>query len=153
MIALPPFDAGAVKLTVAAVFPAVAAPIVGAPGAVRGTIGVTLLEAADAGPVPAELVAVTVNVYAVPFVSPVTVSGLAAPVAVMLPGLEVTVYDVTVLPAGAVKVIVACALPATAVAPVGAPGITTTGDTGVALLDGFDAALVPRELAAVTVKV
>jgi hypothetical protein len=35
--------------------------------------GVTLFEAALAGPVPITLVAVTVNVYAVPIVKPVTV--------------------------------------------------------------------------------
>jgi len=51
--------AGAVKLTVALLFPAVAVPIVGAPGTVAG---VTLLEAADAAPVPTPLVAVTVKV-------------------------------------------------------------------------------------------
>jgi hypothetical protein len=48
-----------VKLTVALLFPAVAVPIVGAPGTVAG---VTLLEAADAAPVPTPLVAVTVKV-------------------------------------------------------------------------------------------
>ena len=76
------------KLTVACWLPAVAVTAVGAPGTVAG---VTLLEAADAGPVPIALVAVTVKVYAVPFVRPVTVIGLDAPVAVMLPGLDVTV--------------------------------------------------------------
>jgi hypothetical protein len=38
-----------------------------------GITGVTLLEAALAAPVPISLVAVTVNVYAVPLVKPVTV--------------------------------------------------------------------------------
>ena len=52
--------------------------------------GVTLT-AADAGPVPAALVAVTEHRYAVPFVRPVTVSGDAAPVAVNGPGVQVTV--------------------------------------------------------------
>ena len=42
--------------------------------------------------------AVTVNVYEVPLESPVTVIGLEAPEAVMLPGFEVTVYDVTAEP-------------------------------------------------------
>ena len=59
VIALPPFDAGTVKVTVAVVLPAVAATPVGAPGRVAG---VTLLDANDAAPVPTELVAVTVNV-------------------------------------------------------------------------------------------
>jgi hypothetical protein len=42
--------------------------------------------------VPFEFVAVTVNVYAVPSVRPVTVIGLDEPVAVILPGSDVTVY-------------------------------------------------------------
>ena len=41
--------------------------------------------------VPAAFVAVTVNVYAVAFVSPVTVMGEVVPVAVMSSGLLVTV--------------------------------------------------------------
>jgi hypothetical protein len=57
----------------------------------RANVGVTLLLAALAGPVPVALVAVTVKVYAVPVVSPVTVIGEDEPVAVMPPGLEVTV--------------------------------------------------------------
>jgi hypothetical protein len=80
--------AGAVKLTVAVPFPTVAVPIVGAPGTVAG---VTLLEAADAAPVPTPLVAVTVKVYGVPLVNPLTVRGLVPPDAVWLPGLDVTV--------------------------------------------------------------
>jgi hypothetical protein len=47
--------------------------------------------AADAGPVPAAFVAVTVNVYAVPLVNPDTVTGLPAPDPITPPGLEVTV--------------------------------------------------------------
>jgi hypothetical protein len=88
VIALPPFDAGAVKLTVAWALPPTAVPIVGAPANVAG---VTLLDAADAALTPTAFVAVTVNVYAVPFVKPATMIGLAAPVAVMPPGLDVTV--------------------------------------------------------------
>ena len=59
VIPAPPVDPGAVKLTVADTFPPVAVPIVGAPGTVTG---VTEFEAADAAPVPALFVAVTVNV-------------------------------------------------------------------------------------------
>ena len=55
------------------------------------TAGVTELDAEEAEPVPALLVAVTVKVYAVPFVRPVTVIGLAEPVAVIPPGDDVTV--------------------------------------------------------------
>jgi hypothetical protein len=49
------------------------------------------LDAADAMPVPVELAAVTVNVYAVPFVRPVIVHGEAEHVAVIPPGLLVMV--------------------------------------------------------------
>ena len=54
-------------------------------------LGVTLFDADEALPVPTLLVAVTVKVYAVPLVRPVTVTGLDAPVPVRPPGLEVTV--------------------------------------------------------------
>jgi hypothetical protein len=53
--------------------------------------GVTEPEAAEAEPVPIEFVAVTLKVYAVPLVSPVTVQGEAAQLPVMPPGLEVAV--------------------------------------------------------------
>jgi hypothetical protein len=53
--------------------------------------GVTGFEAADGGPVPAELAAVTVNVYVVALARPVTVSGLPAPAAVNPPGEDLTV--------------------------------------------------------------
>jgi len=119
---LPPLEAGGAKLTVDCALPVVAVALVGGPGTVAG---VTDGEGLEAGPVPTALVAVTVNVYEVPFVSPVTVIGLDEPVAVMLEGFEVTEYDVTELPpleAGGAKLTVACELPAVAVAPVGAPG-------------------------------
>jgi hypothetical protein len=84
---------GAVQVTVACPTPAVADPIVGAPGAPAEVLGVTELEAAEDGPVPTALVAVTVKVYAVPLVSPLTAVEVAvAPaVAVIPPGEEVTV--------------------------------------------------------------
>ena len=59
MIVLPPLEAGAAQVTAACAFPAVALTDVGAPGAVAG---VTLLDAAEAGPVPMAFVAVTVKV-------------------------------------------------------------------------------------------
>jgi hypothetical protein len=67
---------------------AVATTFVGASGAVSG---VTELLAIDAELVPALFVAVTVNVYATPFVNPVTVIGKVVPVALNPPMLEVTV--------------------------------------------------------------
>jgi len=50
-------------------------------------VGVTVFDAAEAGPVPTALVADTLNVYAVPLVSPVTVAVVAG-------GLPVTVVGV-----------------------------------------------------------
>ena len=93
-----------VKLTVAWPLPATAVTAVG----ISGThIGVTLLEAADIAPIPTAFVALTAKVYAAPLVRPVTVIGLAVPVAVMPPGFDVTVYPVIGLPpfeTGATKV-------------------------------------------------
>jgi len=70
VIALPPL-AGAVQVSAADALPAVADTPVGAPGTVAE--GVTGVDAADTGLVPTALVAVTLNVYAVPLVSPVIV--------------------------------------------------------------------------------
>ena len=70
----PPLEAGAVQVTVAEALPTVAVPMVGAPGSVAG---VTVLDWAEAGPVPMLLMAATVKVYAVRLVSPVTVSVVA----------------------------------------------------------------------------
>ncbi len=82
MIVAPPLDAGAVQATVTDVALAIVAmPIVGAPGTVAG---VTALDAVDALDVPAEFVAVVVNVKAVPFVKPVTTHEPDAPVTVQV---------------------------------------------------------------------
>ena len=78
MIVDPPFDP-AVNATIAAASLAVIAPIVGAFGTVRGVTDTTL----DAVPVPSALVAFTEQLYAVPFVRPVTLIGLPAPEAVI----------------------------------------------------------------------
>jgi len=99
----PPLLAGAVNETVADVEVTTAGvPIVGALGTV---IGVT----DDVGElfalVPAEFVAVAVNVYAWPFVNPATETEGPAPDPVIKPGLEVTVYDVTDAPPVSVGVL------------------------------------------------
>ena len=121
-----------------------------------GTLaGVTLFDAADAVPVPIAFVAVTVKVYAVPLVRPVTLIGDAAPPAVIPPGLEVTVKPVIALPPllpGGVNVTDALETPAVAVPIVGAPGAVGAA-VGVALFDAAEAAPVPMALVAVTVKV
>jgi hypothetical protein len=89
VIALPPLLAGAVQLTVADALPPVAVMAVGAPGTVAG---VTLLDGLEAGLVPIALVAVTVNVYAVPLLRPLTVADVAPVVLALIPpGDEVTV--------------------------------------------------------------
>ena len=58
---------------------------------ITGADGVTEFDAELADPVPLELVAVTVKVYVVPLLNPVTVIGDEAPVAVIPLGLDVTV--------------------------------------------------------------
>jgi hypothetical protein len=71
------------------------------------------------------LVAVTVNVYACPAVSPVTVTGEEAAVPVTFPGFDVAVNVVIADPPlseGAVNATVACPFPPVAVPIVGAPG-------------------------------
>ena len=95
-------------------------------GTVAEELGVTLFEATEEELVPILFVAVTVNVYGVPFARPKIVINEEVPVAVIFPGLESTVYEVMVAPPleeGAVKEIIAKALPAVAVGEVGAPGI------------------------------
>jgi hypothetical protein len=78
---------GGVKLTRAVPLIATTDSPVGASGS---AIGVTLADGADAAEGPIPFVATTVNVYAVPFVSPYTVIGLVVPVPVSPPGLDVT---------------------------------------------------------------
>ena len=102
---------------------------VGAPELVAG---VTLFEASEAALVPTALVAVTVKVYEVPLERPVTTIGDEPPLPVWLPGLEVAVYEVIVLPPlepGALKATLASAFPPVAAPMVGAPGTVA----GVAL--------------------
>jgi hypothetical protein len=88
VIADPPFDTGAVNEIVACPFPLTAVTSVGASGTVAG---VTELLVPDEILVPTELVAVTVKVYDVPFVKPVTVIGEPLLLAVKFPGDDVTV--------------------------------------------------------------
>ena len=72
VIVAPPLEPGDVKATVAIVDQvAVAVPIVGAPGITASVV--IEFEVADANDSPALFVAVTVNVYKVPGVNPLTV--------------------------------------------------------------------------------
>lgn len=84
-------------------------------------------------------------------VKPLTVIGLALPLAVMPSGAEVTVYAVMGKPpllSGALNETVAVALTALTPAMLGAVG----GPVGVTPVHGADAAPVPALLVAVTVK-
>jgi hypothetical protein len=82
VIVVPPLDAGAVQATVTDVGLAmVAVPIVGAPDTVTTGVTETAVDELD---VPAEFVAVVVNVKAVPFVKPVTTHEPDAPVTVQV---------------------------------------------------------------------
>ena len=98
MIAELPPEAGADQVTVARPLPAVASTFKGALGVPNTACGVTGVEAAEAGPVPTELAAVTVKLYAVPLVRPVTVqvtAGVAGGVEVVAQCLLVSCTAVT----------------------------------------------------------
>ena len=88
MIDRPPFAAGVHETTDwPLAFDEAVTPV----GAVGGPLGVTAREEADAGPVPATFVAVTVKVYETPLVRPGTVHEFVAVVQVFDPGVDVTV--------------------------------------------------------------
>lgn len=114
--------------------------------------GITADEAVEATELPTAVVAITVKVYAVPFVKPVTFIGELTPVAVKLPGLDVTVYKVIALPpllAGATNATLAEVFPAAATTAVGASGTVT----GVTAVEAVEAAELPTAFVATTVKV
>ena len=71
MIAEPPTTAGALHVKETCVFPGVPATAVGGSGTAAG---VTADDTVETALVPATLVALTRNVYDVPFVKPVTVA-------------------------------------------------------------------------------
>ena len=111
VIGLPPSEAGAVHETNAETSLGIADTPLGTPGT---RSGVTEFDASEGRLVPLEFVAVTVKVYAVPLVRPVTVSEVAVVVAVIPPRDEMTVYSVMGLPpseAGAVHETVARRFP------------------------------------------
>jgi hypothetical protein len=139
-----------------------ASPLLGPAVAVTANLGVTVPDGLDASDVlPFESVAVTVNVYAFPSVSPVTVMlPDAAPLRVpMIPsGADVAVYLVIVDPAlasGASNVTTAVNKPASVVGP--AIAVTCNGGFDPEMVvtgpDAADATEVPDEFFAVTVNV
>jgi hypothetical protein len=133
-----------------ALAPPVAEIPVGVPGTVEGTIDA---DADEAAPVPLAFVAVTVNVYEVPFVRPATAQLVELVVQVNEPGVEVTVYELIAAPpvlAGAVQDRTDDAFAApVALTAVGAPG-TVEGTTAA---DADEAEPVPDTFVAVTVNV
>jgi len=88
VITEPPFEAGAVHDTVADALPATAETPVGTPGTVAG---VTAAEAAEGRELPAEVVATTVNVRAVPLVRLLKLAVRTFPTVTAVPVEGVTV--------------------------------------------------------------
>ena len=127
-------------------------PPPGVPGTPDWAAGVTDADGVDAAEVPPALLAVAVNVYAVPFVRPDTTHAPDAPTIVHVapPGDAVTVCDV----AGHTSMASATDT-LTAPSPTTAPGaVGTLGFAiGVTDADGVDAAEVPPALLAVAVNV
>ena len=122
VIAEPPFEAGAVQVTVAEALPATAETPVGAPGTVGGVTGD---DAAEGKELPTAFMARTVNVTAVPLNNPISVVVKTLPTVTWLPTDGVTLYPVIPEPpfeAGAVHETDVELIPATAETPVGAPG-------------------------------
>ena len=146
-----PFAAGAVQdTTLWASVSAVADTPEGAPGTADGT---TAEDGAEAALVPFAFVAVTVNVYEVPLVRPVTVQLVVAVVQVNPPGEEVTVYPVMAVPPlfdGAVHETTDWVLAApVADAPVG----TCETPSGMIAEEAEDAEPAPDTFVAVTLNV
>ena len=153
-MAEPPLLAGAVTVIVAVPGVLEDALIPGAPGIV---FGVTATDAVDASEVKRAFSAVTVNVYAVPFVKPVMLQARGfgnGAVSTQDPpaGDEVIVYLVgaeSVLFAGAVNETFADPLAAVAITLLGASGLAS----GFTAADAGDDEVVPVAFVAVDVNV
>jgi len=118
----PPFEAGAVQVTVAEALPATAETPVGAPGTVGGVTGDDAVEGKES---PTAFMATTVNVTAVPLNNPMSVAVKTLPTVTWLPTDGVTLYPVIPEPpfeAGAIHETDVELIPATAETAVGAPG-------------------------------
>src|SRR3974377_2041818 len=114
----------------------------GTTGGGGGEAGTTGGDGVDHGPVPWPLVADTVNVYVVPFVSPTTVQSRDVVAVQVLPvGVLMTLYLVIGVPlaGGADQETWTNACPLVTLTPVGAPG-TLTGST---VFDAVDVGPVP----------
>ena len=82
-----PFAVGACQDKVADALPRTTVKPMGAEG---GPAGVTMLDGAESGPAPTELIAATVNVYDEPLLNPETTHGLAAHMVTVPPGKVLT---------------------------------------------------------------
>jgi hypothetical protein len=114
-------------------------------------MGITAALGADATLVPTIFVAVTVNVYDMPFVSSVTTQALLDVVHVKPPGVEVAIYDVIADPpllAGVTQRTATRVSPAVALTDKGAVG-TVAAERGVTVTVA-DGGLAPYELTAFT---
>jgi len=122
-------------------------------GAFGTEAGVTVLLGSDSILVPTILVAVTEKVYCVPLVRPVMVTLPGIAVVTKCHSFDIMVYKVIAdqpLLAGAVNVMVACpGVVLMALVIIGLAGVVA----GVTVLLCIEAALSPRALVAVTVKV
>src|SRR5262245_44551159 len=123
--------------------------MVGAPGTVAGT---NAFDAADAGPVPTALVAVTLHVYVLPLVSPEITIGLEAPEPLRatppFDDVQLALKLVIALPPSlpGVKATDADPLPRVAVPMTGAAGTVTVSTTA---FDAAEAGPVPLMFVAV----
>lgn len=149
VMAAPPFDEGADHVTTADSLPGVADTSL---GAVAVVAGVTEAEAEDAAEFPTLLIALTVNVRAVPLVRSLNVAVRTLPTVCAEPEEGVTMYPVISAPpfeSGADQFTTAEAFPAVADTPVGAPA-TVAGVTGD---DAEEEGEFPKLFFATTVKV
>ncbi len=132
------------------VVPPAVDPVAGRTLVTDGTlaIGVTEVLTDDAEESPVAFLPITVNVYAVPFVSPVTEQVVEAVVQVNPPGSDVTTYVAEF--ADAVQLTCADSLPAVDVTLVGVEG---SGRAGVTAVLALEAEELPVAFLAITVNV
>jgi hypothetical protein len=155
VIADPPLFAGAVNEITTLSLPEATELTVGAFGTVDGVAG---NDALDATPVPMPFVAVTLKVYATPFVRLLIKQLCVGAVLVQLPATVFSgVYAVAVYPVTAEPLMLAGASQETVAEETAATAVTLSGADGGALIaaagDALDAVEVPAALVAVALNV
>jgi hypothetical protein len=151
----PPLSTGAVKEIVASVFPTATVMPVGAFGTVDG---IAASEARDSPDVPIPLVAVTLNVYGEPFVSPVISQSRSGAIVTQLPDtILFEEYAVTVYPVIAEPLLLMGTSQDTVAEASDATAVTFIGTDGAAMIaaseEAVDGEEVPAMLVAVTLNV